>query len=202
MGVVSQAGRESLLFCIRADTVRQLGRFSWPGLVKSFALRRCFRPVLTMRLCQAASRSGVPGRLVLPLLQVLHRLATHGAGMDLPWKTRVGAGFCITHGWAMVVSEGAALGANVTLFHGVTLGRRDRIGDDGARLTDYPVIGDEVWIGPHAIIVGGVTIGRGSRIAGGAFVTQDVAPFSIVGGNPAVLLKSGCAPDVMNPAAL
>ncbi|WP_074773002.1 hypothetical protein [Nitrosospira multiformis] len=64
------------------------------------------------------------------------------------------------------------------------------------------MIEDEVWIGPHAIIVGGVTIGRGSRIAGGAFVTENVPPYSIVSGNPSTIVKANCTPDVMNPAPL
>ncbi|MDY0743852.1 hypothetical protein SNE35_05020 [Paucibacter sp. R3-3] len=122
--------------------------------------------------------------------------------MDLPWSTQIGAGLALTHGWALVVNGGAKIGCNVTLFHGVTLGRRDRISQDGVRVTEYPVIEDQVWIGPHAIVVGGVTIGRGSRIGGGAFVAENVPPYSIVMGNPSAIVKSGCTPDVMNPAPI
>lgn len=57
-----------------------------------------------------------------------------------------------------------------------------------------------MWVGPHAIIVGGVTIGRGSRIAGGAFVTVNIPPYSIVSGNPATIVKNNCVADVMHPA--
>ncbi len=55
---------------------------------------------------------------------------------------------------------------------------------------DKPVIfeGDN-WIGSGAIILKGVTVGRGSIIAAGSVVTRDVKPFTIVGGNPAKLLK-------------
>lgn len=67
-------------------------------------------------------------------------------------------------------------------------------------MTGYPVLEDEVWVGPHAIIVGDVTVGRGSRIAGGAFVTESVPPYSVVIGNPAVIVKNNCTPDVMFPA--
>jgi serine O-acetyltransferase len=101
-----------------------------------------------------------------------------------------------------VVSPGTIIGKNVTLFHGVTLGQRDRIARDGSRETAYPVLEDQVWVGPHAMVVGGVIIGHGSRVAGGAFVTESVAPRSIVGGNPAMVLKTGAAPDIMNPASV
>ena len=185
---------------LKADTYRQYGRYGAALTVKGFITRRTFRPVVTMRLCQAAREAGGPGRLLLPLLKVLHRLAAHRAGMDFPWTASIGPGLALTHGWSLVVSRGARIGRNVTLFHGVTLGRRDRINADGERDTGYPVLEDEVWVGPHAVIVGGVTIGRGSRIGAGAFVTSDVPPYSVVAGNPSCVVKSNCVPDVMNPA--
>lgn len=51
-------------------------------------------------------------------------------------------------------------------------------------------IGDDVWIGQRAIILPGVTIGNGAIIASGAVVTKDVSDYSVVGGNPAKVLKS------------
>jgi acetyltransferase-like isoleucine patch superfamily enzyme len=51
------------------------------------------------------------------------------------------------------------------------------------------VVGDDVWIGANAIICSGVTIGQGAIVAAGAVVVKDVEPYSIVGGNPAKLIK-------------
>ena len=155
-----------------------------------------------MRLCQAAARARGPLRALLFPLRMAHRIASSFAAVDLPWECEIGAGLAITHGWGLVVSPGAKVGCNVTLFHGATLGRRDRIAQNGARITEHPVIEDEVWVGPHAIIVGGVTIGRGSRLAGGTFVTGNVPPHSVVVGNPSSVVRSGCPPDVTNPAPL
>ena len=50
-------------------------------------------------------------------------------------------------------------------------------------------IGHDVWIGSEAMIMPGVTIGTGAVIAARAVVTKDVLPYSIVGGNPAELIK-------------
>jgi serine O-acetyltransferase len=122
--------------------------------------------------------------------------------MDLPWQTDIGGGLTIAHGWGLVINPQVRIGANVTLFHGVTLGQRDRISRDGTRTTGYPILEDEVWVGPNAIIVGSITIGRGSRIAGGAFVTEDVPPYSVVSGNPGQIIKTNCSPDVPNQAPL
>ena len=49
-------------------------------------------------------------------------------------------------------------------------------------------IGDYVFIGPRAIILPGVTLGKGAVVAAGAVVTKDVAPFEIVGGVPAKVI--------------
>lgn len=183
----------------KADTWRQFGRFSWPLALQGAASLRNYRALATMRLCQwAASRPGILSRLVLFLARVLHRIACHAAVIDLPWKTSIAPGLALTHGWGTVVNEHVVVGRNVTLFHGVTLGQRDRIGADGSRTTGYPVIEDDVWIGPHAAVVGPVTIGRGSRIAAGACVFENVPAHCIVMGNPARVVKTGCTPDVMN----
>jgi maltose O-acetyltransferase len=51
------------------------------------------------------------------------------------------------------------------------------------------VIEDNVWIGEYAAILKGVTVGKGSIVAAHAVVTKDVPPYSIVAGNPAVVVK-------------
>ncbi len=51
------------------------------------------------------------------------------------------------------------------------------------------VVEDECWIGANVTITAGVTIGRHSVVAGGSVVTRDVAPYTVVGGNPARVLR-------------
>lgn len=50
-------------------------------------------------------------------------------------------------------------------------------------------IGNNVWIGARAILLNGVNIGDGAVVAAGAVVTKDVPPYTIVGGNPAKIIK-------------
>jgi acetyltransferase-like isoleucine patch superfamily enzyme len=57
-------------------------------------------------------------------------------------------------------------------------------------LTTAPiVIGEDVWIGTHVVVLAGVTIGQGAVIAAGSVVTQPVPPYEIWGGVPARFLK-------------
>jgi acetyltransferase-like isoleucine patch superfamily enzyme/glycosyltransferase involved in cell wall biosynthesis len=58
-------------------------------------------------------------------------------------------------------------------------------------------IKDDVWIGADAIILSGVTIGQGAIIAAGSVVTKSIPPYSIVGGNPARILKNRFEPEVV-----
>lgn len=187
---------------VRADLTRLYGRYSLGLLLRACLIVRTFRPVFTMRLCQAASSFPNPlsGMLLFPC-KVIHFWAQQWAGMDLGWETQVGPGFMIIHGWGFVTGPGVRIGRNVTVFHGVTIGQKHEISTSG-RVKSYPTIEDEVWIGPHAVIAGGVIVGRGSRIAPGTIVIDDVEPYSIVGGNPMRVLRTDALPDVLNPARL
>lgn len=57
------------------------------------------------------------------------------------------------------------------------------------------IIGNDVWIGSHVKILEGVSVGNGAIIAAGSIVTKDVAPYSIIGGNPAKLIRYRLQPE-------
>jgi acetyltransferase-like isoleucine patch superfamily enzyme len=89
----------------------------------------------------------------------------------------------------ITMGDGVRMGAQASLLafnHGT---------DPGSFIHEQPVttegivIGDDVWIGSHAVVVDGVSVGDHCVHGAGAIVTRDVAPWSIVGGNPARLLR-------------
>ncbi len=63
-------------------------------------------------------------------------------------------------------------------------------------------IGDDVWVGSHAVILDGVTVGAKAVIAAGAVVTKDVPPGAVVGGNPARLIKWRVPQPATEPVAV
>ena len=104
------------------------------------------------------------------------------------WHCKVGA-FC-SISWNVSIG-----GANHDYRRGTThaflylpnMGICETPGYD--RFTDECIIGNDVWIAANACICRGVKVGNGAVIAAGAVVTQDVAPYTIVGGVPAKPLK-------------
>lgn len=60
------------------------------------------------------------------------------------------------------------------------------------------IIGDGVWIGMRAMIMPGVHLGEGAVIAAGAVVTKDVAPYSLVGGNPAKEIRKRFSDEIIS----
>lgn len=58
-------------------------------------------------------------------------------------------------------------------------------------------LGDGCWIGMRAMIMPGVTIGEGAVVAAGSIVTRDVAPYTLVGGNPAKPIRLRFAADTV-----
>lgn len=59
-------------------------------------------------------------------------------------------------------------------------------------------IGNDVWIGTNAVVMGGVTIGDGAIVAAGAVVTKDVPPYAIVGGVPARVIRYRFSPTIVS----
>ena len=80
---------------------------------------------------------------------------------------------------------------------GGTWGSAIALVKDELPLKGDTVIGNDVWIGYDAVIMGGVTIGDGAIIGTRAVVTKDVEPYSIVGGVPAKEIRKRFAPEVI-----
>ena len=120
-------------------------------------------------------------------------LATPVSGAKIVIGNNVGiSGAVICANSLIVIKNNVLIGIGARIydtdFHSIDRLKR-RIDDQGSILVSPVLIEDDVWIGAHALILKGVTIGEGAIVAAGAVVVHDVAPNTVVGGSPARLLK-------------
>ena len=94
--------------------------------------------------------------------------------------TIIGDNLVLPHQFNIVIGDGVVIGDNCRIYHNVTIGQNRG---------KYPQIGNNVIVYTGAVIIGNIVIGHNSVIGAGAIVTKDVPPNSIVGGNPAKILK-------------
>ena len=107
-------------------------------------------------------------------------------GIELPFTAKIGRRFRIEHQGVIVVHGDAVIGDDCTVHQGVTIGSRTGDGTLGV-----PTIGNGVYIGANATILGKIHVGDGATIAAGAVVIRDVPAGSRAGGVPARVLAPG-----------
>lgn len=117
-----------------------------------------------------------PLSLLYKLMKITSQILS---GIDLPCEARVGRRLKIEHFGGIVVSGDAAIGDDVVLRNGVTIGLK-RTDEPGA-----PVIGNRVDIGAGAKLLGPIRIGDDAVIGANAVVLCDVPPGSLAVGVPA-----------------
>jgi serine O-acetyltransferase len=136
-----------------------------------------------------------PGFLAIAIFRVAHELHMLGfpllprllteyaherTGVDIHPGATIGRRFVIDHGTGVVIGETTVIGERVTIYQGVTLGALmvEKALADKKR---HPTLEDDVVVYANATILGSNTVvGRGSIIAGNAWLTQSVPPNSVV----------------------
>lgn len=154
------------------------------GLVKNILFGESYRYIFWMRTCSYTKSHPVLKLLAYPVARlILHRL-TYKLGIWIPPSTNIGSGFYIGHFGGIIINPECVIGKNCNLSHGVTLGQANRGRNKGT-----PVLGDNVYVGPGAKIVGAVRIGNNVAIGANSVVTKDVPNDAVVVGNPARVIS-------------
>src|SRR6266849_4660296 len=148
-----------------------------PAARSTFEVVLCYPGVHALafhRIAHAIWRRGwrIPARF-------LSQVARFLTGIEIYPAAKIGSGLFIDHGMGVVIGETAEVGENVTLLQGVTLG-----GTSLKREKRHPTLGDNVVVGAGAKVIGGFTIGSGSRIGAGSVVVREVPSNSVVVGVP------------------
>lgn len=166
---------------IQKDFYRESGEW----LTKVQIFKKCFSPnlhfIYLLRTTQKYPKNTVLGkfwRLVLRHYQVKY-------GFQIYPETQIGEGLYLGHWGSLVINPKTIIGKNCNIAQGVTIAQANR-----GKFEGVPTIGDEVWIGPNAVIVGKIKIGNNVLIAPNAYVNFDVPSNTVVVGNPATISEN------------
>lgn len=113
------------------------------------------------------------------LPRLISQVSRFFTGIEIHPGATIGQGLFIDHGMGVVIGETAEVGDNVTLYQGVTLGGTGK--EKGKR---HPTIGNNVFIGSGAKILGSIKVGDNVKIGAGSVVTKPVPNDSTVVGVP------------------
>jgi len=165
---------------IASDLYRYDGVISARQFWRHFFFTPGFRYSVALRLARYArmqpwARFGFKQFMVVMLYRYSVRY-----GISISSRTPVGAGLYIGHFGGIHVNEGAVIGNNCNIQQDVTLGKANRGKKAGA-----PVIGNNVFIGAGAKIIGRIHVGDGAAVGANAVVTKDVPAGAAVAGVPA-----------------
>lgn len=128
----------------------------------------------------------IHGAGLVTFARFLSQVTRFFTGVEIHPGATIGRRFFIDHGMGVVVGETSVIGDDVTLYQGVTLGGTGK--ESGKR---HPTLEDCVVVGVGAAVLGDITIGRGSKVGGGAVVIGDVPPNCTVVGIPGRVVVRG-----------
>jgi serine O-acetyltransferase len=170
----------------KSDLYRYAGTTGFITFLKTFFKEPGYRYIFYYRM--AAAYKSIP--LFGIIARFLLRWCSYRFSIQIPYNTSIGEGLYIGHFGTIIINHEAVIGRNCNLAPGVTIGQTSRGSKQGV-----PILGDSVWIGVNAVIVGKILIGNNVLIAPGAYVNFDVPDHSVVMGNPAVIKPREDATD-------
>jgi serine O-acetyltransferase len=133
-----------------------------------------FHARLMHRAAHTLHNAGVP---VLP--RVISHVSRMLTGIEIHPGAKIGEGLFIDHGMGVVIGETSVIGDNCHLTQGVTLG-----GTSTRHEKRHPTLGEGVYVGAGAKLIGNITIGDYARIGSGSVVVASVPAYATVVGVP------------------
>lgn len=112
-----------------------------------------------------------------------HLLWEKKSGLEIPYDVEIGPGVTLDHPFSTIINA-KRIGSNLRIKNNITIGNKND--DENLR----PRLGDNVYIGAGAIVIGDITIGDNVIIGAGAVVTKSLPDNCVVVGNPAKIIKT------------
>jgi serine O-acetyltransferase len=173
-----------LSYLVKSDLYRHGSECSIYAFWRNFRLVPGFRYSVIMRLCRYTGGQPALRYTIAPLLSIMHRRYTIKYGISISPDTKIGSGFYIGHFGGVVINTDAVIGKNCNISQEVTIGQTNRGKRQGC-----PVIGDNVYIGPGAKIIGRIVIGDNVAIGANCVVTKDMPDNAVVVGIPGKVIS-------------
>lgn len=175
--------KKGLKQLIHSDLFRHKGvEVTRKQVISNFRANPGFKYMYLFRKCQFYKQKNY---LMYRLYRFLLGRCVYKFGYEIPEEVKIGKGFYINHFGGITINRNAIIGENVNITKGVTIGQTNRGSKKGV-----PTIGNLVWIGANATIVGSISVGDNVLIAPNSYVNFDVPSNSIVIGNPAKIIKN------------
>lgn len=176
---------------IRADLSRYADVCRWSTLLRCYVLHPGFRFTCWFRFgdfCRKHKTLRCCSKLVT--LIILHQSLKTGIQIN-PGAT-IGPGLYIPHYGGIVLNPETVIGSNCYLSHNVLIGRVHAGKREGV-----PTIGDDVFIGTGAALLGNIKVGSNAAIGINSVVIDDVQEGVLVGGAPARVVAQKCAQEIL-----
>ena len=161
---------------VLSDLYRTSGSMTFRSLLGQVFLGESYKYIFWMRTCRFIRKSLF---LRIAVANRFLKRYRYKFGIAIECTAEIGPGLQISNFGNIIVNGKARIGKNCTISQGVTVGQANR-----GRNKGYPVIGDNVYLGPGAKIVGAVTIGNNAAIGANCVVTRDVPENAVVVGVP------------------
>jgi serine O-acetyltransferase len=180
-------------YLVRSDLYRHEGAAGLSGFVHNAVLSPGFQHTFWLRTAAFLSSHRILRFGLGHIARLVLRHLSFKYGISIPWRTKIGPGFYVGHFGQIVVNARSVIGRNCNISQGVTVGQANR----GPR-KGYPKIGDNVYIGPGAKIVGNVGIGSNVAIGANCVVTKDVPDDAVVVGVPGKVISTDGSTGYVN----
>lgn len=169
---------------VRADLYRYDGAKGAGGFLRAFFGEAGFRLTVLLRTTRWLRAQPVTRWGCYHLCKLWLGRLSRSLGVFIDFTTDIGPGLYLPHPTGIVINRRCRIGTNCNIAQHVTLGLKSREPRAGC-----PVLGDRIYVGPGAVVIGAIGIGDDAAIGANAVVTKDVPDNAVVAGVPASVIS-------------
>lgn len=180
-------------YLIQSDLYRYTGNVSKKSFMSNLKSNPGYMYTFWMRTVAFCNQNKIIKITIGKIARFILNHYMYKFGISIPPETKIGSGLMIGHFSGIIVNEFAVIGKNAGISQGVTIGQTNR-----GKMKGVPTIGDNVYIGPGAKIIGNITIGNNVAIGANCVVTKDIPDNAVVVGVPGRIISYEGATGYVN----